>query len=326
MSNITFDPTTLSQSTNKTVIITGAARGIGAATAKLFNQHGANVVLADLSQFRAAAENLINSEFAHPERAIFVTGSIVNWAELTACFKTAIQKFGSLDVVVANAGIMESRPVLDLSVDKDGELREDEEAGSVIDVNLKGTLNSIIPSTQTKISEFLMCSITALRLALFHMTKNPDVSHDTPKSILLVGSTSSYFGGTGVTAYVASKHGILGLLRASQSEARELGVRINAVAPFFTPTYVTAGFAAQWRESGLEENTPELVAETIALVSLDEGRSGECVLVAGRYLRELEGSRMRLLPDWVGEDVANFMARAMRFFVSIGGYVLPKKY
>lgn len=170
-------------------------------------------------------------------------------------------------------------------------------------------------------------------------------SRSQTKSILLVASTSSYFGGTGVTAYVASKHGVLGLMRASQSKAKEMGVRVNAIAPFLTPTHITAGFAQQWRNQGLEENTPERVAETIALVSLDADREGDCLMVstvflqlprlymsnpdnqvAGKYLREMESSRAKLMPTWIGEDVAEFMGRAMQFLVSIGGYVLPKKY
>lgn len=111
------------------------------------------------------------------------------------------------------------------------------------------------------------------------MKRPSDATSTTSKSILLVGSTSSYFGGTGVTAYVASKHGVLGLLRASQSTARDLGVRVNAIAPFLTPTHITAGFAQRWKDHGLEVNTPERVAEAIALVALDEMRQGECVLV-----------------------------------------------
>lgn len=100
------------------------------------------------------------------------------------------------------------------------------------------------------------------------------------KLILLLASTSSYFGGTGVTAYVASKHGVLGLLRASQSTARELGVQVKGVAPFLTPTYITAGFAERWQQAGLEQNSPERVAEVIALMALDEDRHGECVMVS----------------------------------------------
>lgn len=141
MSDIKIDPAVLSSSAGKTVLITGAARGIGAATAKLFNQHGANVVLADLSQFRETAEQFIQG-LVYPERAIFAEGNIIDWAELSGCFKKAVERFGSIDVVVANAGIMESRSVLELEFNQDGELLEDGEAGRVIDVNLKGTLNS----------------------------------------------------------------------------------------------------------------------------------------------------------------------------------------
>jgi NAD(P)-dependent dehydrogenase (short-subunit alcohol dehydrogenase family) len=152
MPQITFDHSILSQSANKTVLITGAARGIGAATAALFNHHGANVVIADLAQFQDAAEHLISS-FTHPQRALFVPGNIVDWVQLTSCFKAAIARFGGIDVVVANAGIMESSPVLDMNfVDENGDLKESAEAVKVIDVNLKGTLNSMVAYSKLALS------------------------------------------------------------------------------------------------------------------------------------------------------------------------------
>ncbi|KAJ5607094.1 Short-chain dehydrogenase/reductase SDR [Penicillium hordei] len=283
MTEVKVGQALFSQSAGKTVLITGAARGIGAATAVLFNSHGANVVLADLPQLRNSAEEVIQKQMKFPNSSIFVSTNIVNWAELTACFEEAITAFGKVDIVIANAGIMESESALDMNnVDANGRLLESQEAGRVIDVNLKGTLN--------------------------------------------IASTSSYFGGTGVAAYIASKHGVLGLLRACQDVARSHGVRVNAVAPFLTPTHITAGFAHKWDEAGLEKNTPDRVAEAIAVVALDEEREGNCVLVAGKYLRELEEPRARLLPSWLGADLTEFMGQAMQFFVSIGGYVLPKKY
>lgn len=69
-------------------------------------------------------------------------GNIVDWIELRDCFKKTLDRFGGIDIVVANAGIMESKSVLDLEVDEDGELKEDGEAKRVFDVNLRGTLNS----------------------------------------------------------------------------------------------------------------------------------------------------------------------------------------
>ena len=62
----------------------------------------------------------------------------------------------------------------------------------------------------------------------------PSCSHK--GSIVLVSSTSGYFGGSAVTGYVASKHGVIGLLRSSQAVANKIGVRVNGVAPFFTPS------------------------------------------------------------------------------------------
>lgn len=90
---------------------------------------------------------------------------------------------------------------------------------------------------------------------MHHMKINSSID-DVPPSIILVASTSGYFGGTGVSAYVSSKHGMIGLLRGSQKAARKYGVSVKAIAPFFTPTRITAGFADKWKEAGLEGNTP----------------------------------------------------------------------
>lgn len=77
-------------------------------------------------------------------------------------------------------------------------------------------------------------------------------------SIVLVSSTSGYFGGTGVSAYIASKHGVIGLLRSSQLAVKKHGIRVNGVAPFHTPTHITASFSEQWKAAGLESNTVEV--------------------------------------------------------------------
>ncbi|KAF9884799.1 hypothetical protein FE257_001215 [Aspergillus nanangensis] len=302
MTDIQIDPSLLQNASGKTVLITGGANGIGAAAAALFNAHGANVVISDLESTRQTAETLISS-FPRPEASVFIAANILDFTQMTALFRQAAEHFGHpIDTVVANAGIMETHPVLDLdNVDHEGNLRESTEGFRVIDINLKGTLNT-------------------LRLAMHHMKSNSVPSG----SIILMASTSGYFGGTGVTAYVASKHGVIGLLRACQPTAQDLGIRVNAIAPFFTPTRITAGFAEKWHNAGLEANTPPRVAEAIAQVALDGTMHGACVLVAGKYLREMESTRARLLPAWLGDDVAGFMGKAMRFFMDIGGYVLPK--
>lgn len=97
---------------------------------------------------------------------------------------------------------------------------------------------------------------------------------------MLMASTSGYFGLTGNTAYVASKHGIVGLLRACQQVAESCQIRVNAVAPSFTPTHITAGFGDSFQKAGVESNTPELVAEAVAYAALDSTRRGTCCLVS----------------------------------------------
>ena len=148
-SKAVLDPTLLSQAAGKTALITGAANGIGAAIATLYNIHGANVVIADLPSQDSAAAKLISS-FKHPENAVFVGVDILNFGQMKDLFKTAEKKFqrGRIDFVVANAGIMETSPVLD--VGGEGELEESLEAWRVIDVNLKGTLNSELWSSHTR--------------------------------------------------------------------------------------------------------------------------------------------------------------------------------
>ncbi|RAH39967.1 dehydrogenase with different specificitie [Aspergillus brunneoviolaceus CBS 621.78] len=301
MQEFKIEPALLSQADGQTVIVTGAANGIGAATATLFNHHGANVILSDLASLEGTAAALIQT-FSWPEKAAFVAADVLDWEQMKTLFHETVRIFGEVNIVIANAGVMESHPVLDLdNVDENGDLRESTEGFRVIDINLKGTLNT-------------------LRLAMHHMRNK----HHLSRSIVLLASTSGYFGGTGVAAYVASKHGSVGLLRASQTTAQQYGIRINAVAPFFTPTRITAGFSEQWLEAGLEANTPQRVADMIGQVAMDSSRKGSCVLVAGNYLREMESTRTRMLAPWLGEDVANFMTTAMQFFQEIGGYVLPK--
>lgn len=99
-------------------------------------------------------------------------------------------------------------------------------------------------------------------------------------SIVLIASTSGYFGGTGVVSYISSKHGVVGLARASQRKANELDVRVNVVAPFFTPTYITTGYSEEWKKRGLPANTVEDVAKAVVETSMDPERKGHSVMVS----------------------------------------------
>jgi hypothetical protein len=112
------------------------------------------------------------------------------------------------------------------------------------------------------------------------MSSNPPDADGSRGSIVLISSVAGYFGKSGVVAYIASKHGVIGLMRASQAKASELDVRINAIAPSFTPSHMTAGFSAQWEEKGLPANSVEDVAKTIVEASTDPERKGHGMLVS----------------------------------------------
>lgn len=131
----------------KTVIVTGGAGGIGAQTIRAYHSHGCNVVIADLPTAEDAAKAIISS-LADPTRALFYPTNIVNWNDMRALFRATKKIFGQADIVVANAGLMESKGFFDFEEDESGELKEPSEAWRVIDVNLKGSMNSTIEPIQ----------------------------------------------------------------------------------------------------------------------------------------------------------------------------------
>lgn len=262
-----------------TAIVTGGANGIGAKTVSLLRRCGANVVIADLASSRQFASSLIDSMGTeHRDHLRFIATDITKWADVKKLFRETQQSYGGPHLVVANAGIMESRDVLDLNdTEEDDELREPLEAYQVFDVNLKGTFNSEYPVSRSE----RILTVVALKYALFSMKSNGTLLPSAPHkgSIVLVSSTSGYFGGSAVSGYVSSKHGVVGLVRSSQAVANRIGVRVNGVAPFFTPSHMTASYATEWVSAGLKTNSTEGVALCIVKCLADPTQQGNCSLV-----------------------------------------------
>lgn len=127
----------------KTVIVTGGAGDIGAQTIRTFHTAGYNVVIADLPSAKAAAETLIVS-LSDAERTLFCETDITDWDAMRGLFRATKKRFGQVDVVVANAGLMESRGFWEFEEDEGGELMEAREVGRVVDVNLMGAMNSML--------------------------------------------------------------------------------------------------------------------------------------------------------------------------------------
>lgn len=117
---------------NKVVMITGASSGIGEATAKLLAQHGAAVVLGARRADRLQA--LSQSIIADGGQAAYRVTDVTNPEDLRALVTLAKEKFGAIDVIYNNAGIMPTSPISALKID---------EWNTMIDVNLKGVLNGV---------------------------------------------------------------------------------------------------------------------------------------------------------------------------------------
>lgn len=138
MQVIDLDPILLSNLKGKTAVVTGAAGGIGAEIVRLFSKHGVNVVLADLEYGRLVAEGII-ALLTEQSKALFVPANTLDWTQMKHRFKESIGTFSRLDIVVTNAGLMESKPTLDIeTLDDNGELHEATEASKAINVNVKG--------------------------------------------------------------------------------------------------------------------------------------------------------------------------------------------
>lgn len=135
--------------TAKTAIVTGGAGGIGAQTVREYHSKGCNVVVADLPSALDSGQKLISS-LPDPSRAMYFETNIVNWSNMRELFKATKSKFGQVDFVVANAGIMESTGFFEFEEDDNGELKEPAGAYRILDVNLKGTMNSKLSRDHTR--------------------------------------------------------------------------------------------------------------------------------------------------------------------------------
>lgn len=179
---------------DKTAVITGGAQGIGLAIARAYVREGARVVLGDLNleAAEAAAKELGGPSVAHAVRC-----DITEAAQVDALIRAAIDTFGSLDVMVNNAGITRDATMRTMTEDQ---------FDQVIDVHLKGTWNG-----------------TRKAAAVMREQKRG--------AIVNISSLSGKVGMVGQTNYSAAKAGIVGLSKAAAKEMAHHGVRVNAIQP-----------------------------------------------------------------------------------------------
>ena len=182
---------------NKVAIITGAASGIGRATAQVFAREGARLVIADMNE-EGGNETLAQLKQAGA-RAIFVKVDVAKASEVEAMVAQAVTTYGRLDCAFNNAGID----------GRGGKIHEctEENWNRVLSINLTGVW---------------LC----MKAEIAQMLKQGGNA-----AIVNTSSTAGLTGGAGLPAYIASKHGVAGLTRAGALEYGKHNIRINAVCP-----------------------------------------------------------------------------------------------
>jgi len=236
----------------KVAIITGAAQGIGHATARKFLDEGAKVVACDISKASIDSAQASLSPYGAVEGVVV---DVTVREQIDAMTAAAVQRHGRIDVLVNNAGI-----TLDARLQK---MTEDQ-FERVIAVNLKGTYNCAQAVLDTMIKQG-------------------------SGVILNASSVVGIYGNFGQTNYAASKFGVIGFVKTWARELGPKGIRCNAVAPGFVATHILDTIPEKVLEQLKERvplrrlGTPQDIANVYAFLASDEASyiNGAVIEVSG---------------------------------------------
>jgi 3-oxoacyl-[acyl-carrier protein] reductase len=180
----------------KTVLITGASKGIGRGIAKVFAKQGANTVI--VARHLDAAQGVADELKAAGYEAMGVSADVADKASLQAAVQAAVEAYGGLDILCANAGIFPSASLEEMT---------EEDWDTVMNTNLKGTLFSV-------------------------QTCLPELKKSGAGRVVITSSiTGPITGFPGWSHYGASKAGQLGFIRTAAIELAKYGITVNAVMP-----------------------------------------------------------------------------------------------
>jgi len=181
---------------NKVVIITGGAGGIGKASAELFAQEGAKLVLVDMNQ--EALDKVVDELQLNEERVLTVVSNVTKEEDVISYVNKTVERFGRIDVFFNNAGVVgDTGPLIE---------QTSQNFEFVLDVNVKGVFYGLKHVLQ------------------FMKTQQYG-------AIVNTASVDGLRGSSGISPYIASKHAVVGLTSAAAAEHAKDGIRVNAVCP-----------------------------------------------------------------------------------------------
>lgn len=234
---------TLSRSVaGRSVIVTGAASGMGRATAHLFADEGARVTVTDLGADRV--ETVVDEiRSAHgDERVTGVVCDVADYDQLSVLVQSTVSAFGGVDAVVNNAGVALPNSFLD-----DDDDRFESNWATTLDVNLTAHARLV-------------------RLALPHLLES-DAAR-----VVNIASTEALVTGPGLAAYAATKAGVVGLTKSMAVELGQHGVTANCICPGPILTGMTADIPDEAKETYARRRVPLRrygIAEEVAHMTLN---------------------------------------------------------
>jgi len=245
----------------KVALITGAASGIGRATALKFSDEGALVVLSDVDE-RGGADTVKLIEKAGGN-ALFVKADISQNSDVEALVAKVVETHGRLDCACNIAGVLgKMAPITE---------QKEEDFDRVVAINQRGTF---------------LC----LKAEIGQMLKNGG------GAIASVASIAGLVGSAGISPYVASKHAVTGLTKAAALEFAKAGIRVNAVCPGGVDTHMVQDFLSEEYTKEMIGDThpigrigqPEEIAELLVWLCSDRASfvTGAAIPIDGGYMAQ----------------------------------------
>ncbi len=235
---------------DKTVIVTGAAKGIGRAVAVAFAREGANVVV----NYRSTLpDETVKAVEAEGVKCLAVQADVSSFEESEKLVEAAKEAFGSVDVVVNNAGITRDTLLMRMS---------EEDFDAVVSTNLKGCFNMVKHASKVMLKQ-------------------------KSGSIVNMSSVIGLVGNAGQANYAAAKAGIIGITKSAAKELAARGITCNAIAPGFIETDMTAVLSDKVKENILagiplkRMGQPEEIAQTAVFLAKSKYITGQVITVDG---------------------------------------------